>query len=142
MKWGLKGGISIDADSGPPKYEPWCCAGICQDFFTFIQIGSGHTVKRVGNFKYSKCPVCTLQNSWLFVELYHNINEVKPFIKSHLNFYFVTISRDFFLEIFIQSKINYKRPKVGLETEEKLYLMRFRKRFALIVSTYDQSLIQ
>jgi hypothetical protein len=47
MKWGLKGGISIDADSGPPKYELWCCGGICQDFFTFIQIGSGHTVSSV-----------------------------------------------------------------------------------------------
>ena len=25
MKWGLKGEISIDADSGPPKYVLWCC---------------------------------------------------------------------------------------------------------------------
>ena len=28
MKWGLKGGISIDADSGPPRYVLWCCGGI------------------------------------------------------------------------------------------------------------------
>jgi hypothetical protein len=27
-------------------YVIWCCSGICQDFFTFIQIGSGHTVFR------------------------------------------------------------------------------------------------
>ena len=25
MKWGLKGGISIDADSGPHRYVLWCC---------------------------------------------------------------------------------------------------------------------
>ena len=41
---GLKGGISIDADSGPLGYVLWCCGGRSQDFFTFIQIGSGHTV--------------------------------------------------------------------------------------------------
>ena len=41
MKWGLKGGISIDADSGPPRYV---LGGISQEFFAFIQIGSGHTV--------------------------------------------------------------------------------------------------
>ena len=29
MKWGLKVGISIDADSGPPRYVLWCCGGIC-----------------------------------------------------------------------------------------------------------------
>ena len=44
MKWGLKGAISNDADSGPPRYVLWCCGGICQEDFTFIQIGSGHTV--------------------------------------------------------------------------------------------------
>ena len=46
MKWDLKGGISIDADSGPPgpKYELWCCGGICHQPETFIQIGSGHNV--------------------------------------------------------------------------------------------------
>ena len=44
MKWGLKGGILIDADSGPPRYVlGLSCGGICQDFFTFIQVGSGHT---------------------------------------------------------------------------------------------------
>ena len=44
MKWGLKGGISIDADSGPPRYVLWCCGGICHELLTFIQIGCGHTV--------------------------------------------------------------------------------------------------
>ena len=29
MKWGLKGRISIDADSGPPRYVLWYCNGIC-----------------------------------------------------------------------------------------------------------------
>ena len=44
MKWGLKDGISIYADSGPPRYVLWCCGWICQEVLTFIQIGSGHTV--------------------------------------------------------------------------------------------------
>ena len=44
MKWGLKGGISIDTDSGPVGYVLWCCGSRSQDFFIFIQIGSGHTV--------------------------------------------------------------------------------------------------
>ena len=43
-KKGLKGGISIDADSGPPRYVLWCCSGICHQLLTFFQIGSGHTV--------------------------------------------------------------------------------------------------
>ena len=43
MKWGLKGEISIDADSGPLGYVLWCCGSIFQQLFTFIQIGSGHT---------------------------------------------------------------------------------------------------
>ena len=44
MKWGLKRGISIDADSGPPSYVLWCCGSICHQLLTFIQIGYGHTV--------------------------------------------------------------------------------------------------
>ena len=44
MKWGLKEGISIDADSGPPRYVLWCCGGICHQLLTFFQIGCGHTV--------------------------------------------------------------------------------------------------
>ena len=44
MKWGLKGGISIDADSGPPRYVLWCSGGICHQLLTFFQIGCGHTV--------------------------------------------------------------------------------------------------
>ena len=43
IKWGMKGGISIDVDSGPLGYVLWCCGSRSQDFFTFIQIGSGHT---------------------------------------------------------------------------------------------------
>ena len=45
MKWGLKGGISIDADSGPPRYVLWCCGGIYHQPDTFFKIGSGHTVR-------------------------------------------------------------------------------------------------
>jgi hypothetical protein len=44
MKCGLKEVISIDADSGPPRYEIWWCGGICHQPDTFIQIGSGHNV--------------------------------------------------------------------------------------------------
>ena len=43
MKWGLKGGISIATDFGPLGYVLWCCGSGSQGFFTFIQIGSGHT---------------------------------------------------------------------------------------------------
>ena len=42
---GLKGGISIDTDSGPHRYVLWCCGGTCRQPDTFIQIGyTGHTV--------------------------------------------------------------------------------------------------
>ena len=44
MKWGLKGGISIYADSGPPRYVLWCYGCICHEVLTFIQVGCGHTV--------------------------------------------------------------------------------------------------
>ena len=46
IEWDLKGGISIDADSGPPRYVLWCCGGICHQVLTFFQIGCGHTVIR------------------------------------------------------------------------------------------------
>ena len=39
------GGISIDTDSGPHGYVLRYCGSRIRDFFTFIQIGSGHTVK-------------------------------------------------------------------------------------------------
>ena len=50
MKLGLKGGISIDVDSVPLGYVLWCCGSRSLDFFTFIQIGSGHTVCFFGYF--------------------------------------------------------------------------------------------
>ena len=37
-------GISIDAGSGPLRYLLCCGIIICHQLFTFIQIGSGHTV--------------------------------------------------------------------------------------------------
>ena len=40
----LKGGISIDADSGPIGYVLWCCGSRSWEVLTFFQIGSGHTV--------------------------------------------------------------------------------------------------
>ena len=44
MKWGLKGKISIYADSGPLRYVLWCFGSISHQLFTFIHIYSGHTV--------------------------------------------------------------------------------------------------
>ena len=44
---GLKGGISIDADSGPLGYVLWCCGSESWDFFTFIQICSSRTVWQI-----------------------------------------------------------------------------------------------
>ena len=38
MKWGLKRGISIDADSGPPWYVLWCCGGISHQLLTFFRL--------------------------------------------------------------------------------------------------------
>ena len=48
---GLKGGISIDADSGPPRYVLWCCGGICHQVLTFFKIGCGHTVIKSSHLK-------------------------------------------------------------------------------------------
>ena len=57
---GLKGGISIDADSGPLGY---ICTlmlwSISQEEFTFIHIGLGHTVVKMNlifrlSFLYTK----------------------------------------------------------------------------------------
>ena len=67
---GLKGGISIDADSGPLKYVLWCNGGICHQPDTFIQIGSGHTVlwplaKRVQNWIVDRC---TAHDFTVFIE--------------------------------------------------------------------------
>ena len=44
MKRGLKGGISIDADSGPCRYVPSMYFDAAVVFVTFIQISCGHTV--------------------------------------------------------------------------------------------------
>ena len=40
----LKGGISIYADFGSPRYVLWCYGGICHQVLTFFKIGCGHTV--------------------------------------------------------------------------------------------------
>ena len=42
-------GNSIDADSDPLRYVLWCCGSRSQEDFTFIQIGSGHTVEQAVN---------------------------------------------------------------------------------------------
>ena len=52
----LKGGISIDADSGPPRYVLWCCGGICHQPDTLIKIGSRHTVQ---------CHFISVGTNWL-----------------------------------------------------------------------------
>ena len=51
IKWGLKGGILIDADSAPLGYVLWCCGSRSWEVFTFFQIGSGHTVPSSPNTK-------------------------------------------------------------------------------------------
>ena len=65
---GLKGGISIDADSGPPRYVLWCCGGICHQLLTFFQIGRGHTVDMEGEgvgVQSPKSPKLCLRNIWM-----------------------------------------------------------------------------
>ena len=39
MKWGLKGGISIDTDSGPLGYVFWCCGSRSWEVLTFFRLG-------------------------------------------------------------------------------------------------------
>ena len=56
MKWGLEGGISIDADSGPPRYVLWCCGGMYHQPDTFVQIGSDHNV--IGTAKKKDTTIC------------------------------------------------------------------------------------
>ena len=53
MNFGLKGGISIDADFGLLRYVLWCCGS--HQLFTFIQIGSGHTVQWIEFHSSSFC---------------------------------------------------------------------------------------
>ena len=38
MKWGLKGGISIDTDSGLLGYVLWCCSSRSWEVFTFFRL--------------------------------------------------------------------------------------------------------
>ena len=40
---------------GLARYVLWCYSGICQEDFTFIQIGSGHTVTRLNDFFFFFC---------------------------------------------------------------------------------------
>ena len=63
MKWSLKGGISIDADSGPPRYVLWCCGGICHQVLSFIQIGCSHTdgSPKIG---YNFCFLALMTSIW------------------------------------------------------------------------------
>ena len=63
MKWGLKGGISIDADSEPPRYVLWCCSVICHQLLTFFQIGCGQTVGRVSWKLTAQCFLYSIQIS-------------------------------------------------------------------------------
>ena len=46
----MKRRVSIDTDSGPHGYVLWSYGSRSQDFFTFIQIGSGHTVTAVRRY--------------------------------------------------------------------------------------------
>ena len=61
MKWGMKGGISIDINSRPLGYVLWFCGSRSQAFFTFIQIGSGHTVAWNRHLEYQD------RRSWFLV---------------------------------------------------------------------------
>ena len=70
MKWVLKGGISIDADSGPPRYVLWCCGGICHQVLTFIQVGYGHTVKSDFQSQFSMSKIIWIFPNFFFIEEY------------------------------------------------------------------------
>ena len=76
---GLKGGISIDADSGPFGYVLWCCGSRSWEVFTFFRLalaffwgivyfntsmGSFRILKLVGFSKWLPHPVLTLNTIW------------------------------------------------------------------------------
>ena len=60
-KFGSERGILIVENSGPLGHALWCCGSKSQDFFTFIQIVSGHTV----NTKMIKGPGMGFHRCWL-----------------------------------------------------------------------------
>jgi hypothetical protein len=70
MKWGLKGGISIDTDSGLAKYVLWCCGGICHQPDTFIQIGSGHTVELKSPGSYGNSTLFLKRSQYISLDFY------------------------------------------------------------------------
>ena len=71
-KKSLKGGISIYADFGPPRYVLWCCGGICHELLIFFQIGCGHTVSYFTLFfqKLKRFPRVSSKNRNDFIELF------------------------------------------------------------------------
>ena len=77
---GLKGGISIYADSGSLMYVLWCCGSICHQPFTFIQIGFGHTVHQSNCFSRFSTSIC-IGESMPGSGLVTTINTVCPRVK-------------------------------------------------------------
>ena len=99
MKWGLKEGISIDADSGPPRYVLWCSGGICHQVLTFIQIGCGHTEQ------------CYISIGLLQIQNEENVGE--PFLRKQvwsLKFLFILVLQNHwrFLDFFMIFIILFK----------------------------------
>ena len=96
-KKGLKGGISIDADSGPPRYVLWCCDSIFHDVFISIKIGleiclCGNPKKLLGGWNPGLTPHLRLTyvTRWklvcvFFEECHRRLRRVnKPFPIVHL----------------------------------------------------------
>ena len=72
-KKGPKGEISIDADSGPPRYVLWCCGGICHQPDTFFMIGSGHTVDCKRDAQWAKTIRCCFLSRRIIHTLFYPI---------------------------------------------------------------------
>ena len=77
----LKGGISIYADFGSPRYVLWCYGGICHQVLTFFKIGCGHTVLKATIWAARKFQNLVLTEYRLRATLVHNW--VRWFLKEH-----------------------------------------------------------
>ena len=89
-------GQKIVADSGPLGHVLWCCGSKSQDFFTFIQIGSCHTVVRDSQ------ELRTQTFSWMFRIIHNRFYHRDTFTTAWQIFWpSTTISTNFSLDMYL-----------------------------------------
>ena len=114
MKWGLKGGISIDADSGPLRYVLWCWGNICHQLFTFMQIYSGHTVfpKRVCFLIFCRFLYVPWSFSWIFFVGFFGERRRERVVNK--TYFYKDICSYTYFELLSASQDRVKRPWVNV----------------------------